>query len=134
MGGRAAELICFEELTTGASDDLRRASRLARAMVTEYGMSARLGPLYLLDEGDSVMARELGRGRQMAESTAREVDAEIKRIIDEGDALARSVLRQNLHILERLSALLLERETVDGDELNELLVSMNPVFPLSQSA
>ena len=134
MGGRAAELISFDELTTGASDDLRRASRLARAMVTEYGMSEKLGPLYLLDEGDSAMARELGRGRPMAESTAREVDAEIKRIIDEGDGLARSILRQNLHILERLSALLLERETVDGEELNELLASMNPVYPLSQSA
>ncbi|MFM2245798.1 MAG: hypothetical protein RL071_1872 [Pseudomonadota bacterium] len=133
MGGRVAELLIFEEMTTGASDDLRRASRIARAMVTEYGMSARIGAQHLAEEQDPSMMG-LGRSRGFAESTAQAVDDEAKRILDEGEALARSVLRQNLHILEKLAQLLLEKETVDGVELTTLLSGMNPVYPAADRA
>ncbi|MBL8617167.1 MAG: ATP-dependent zinc metalloprotease FtsH [Deltaproteobacteria bacterium] len=133
MGGRVAELLIFEEMTTGASDDLRRASRIARAMVTEYGMSARLGAQHLIEDQDAGMMG-LSRGRSFAEATTQAIDEEAKRILDEGEALARSVLRQNLHILEKLAQLLLEKETVDGAELSALLSSMNPVYPAADRA
>jgi cell division protease FtsH len=75
-----------------------------------------------------------GRSRGFAESTAQAVDDEAKRILDEAEALARSVLRQNLHILEKLAQLLLEKETVDGVELTTLLSGMNPVYPAADRA
>jgi cell division protease FtsH len=76
----------------------------------------------------------LSRGRSFAEATTQAIDEEAKRILDEGEALARSVLRQNLHILEKLAQLLLEKETVDGAELSALLSSMNPVYPAADRA
>jgi cell division protease FtsH len=134
MGGRAAELLAFDEISTGASNDLRQATRMARAMVTEFGMSEALGPVNLADDGDSFLGPQLGRPRHVAEATAERVDDEVKRLLREADALAASVLRQNMHILERLAQLLLEKETVEGAEFEQVVQGLNPVYPVPRTA
>ncbi len=129
MGGRAAEVLAFDEISTGASNDLRQATRIARAMVTEYGMSEAVGPMSMGDEGEPFLGRDLGRRSATSESTAQLVDQEVKRLLDEADGLARDILRQNMHILERLAELLLEKETVDGAEFEAVVQGLDPVYP-----
>ena len=133
LGGRAAELLSFQEFTTGASDDLKRATRIARAMVAEYGMSQSLGPMSLQEDGEVFVGRDFGRVRNISEDTAREVDHEVRRILDEADARARSILSQNAHILEALAQLLLEQETVDSADLETLVNASNPSFLAEQA-
>jgi cell division protease FtsH len=134
MGGRAAELLAFDEISTGASNDLRQATRIARAMVTEYGMSDVVGPMSINDEGEPFLGRDLGRRATVSERTSQLIDEEVKRLLNEADALARSILRQNMHILERLAELLLEQETVEGTEFEEVVQGLNPVYPVPSSA
>jgi cell division protease FtsH len=134
MGGRAAELLAFDEISTGASNDLRQATRIARAMVTEYGMSEAVGPMSIGDEGEPFLGRDLGRRATVSEHTSQLIDGEVRRLLDEADALARSILRQNMHILERLAELLLEQETVQGAEFEEVVQGLNPVYPVPSSA
>jgi cell division protease FtsH len=134
MGGRAAEIIAFQEISTGASNDIKQATAIARAMVTEFGMSEKVGPVSITEEGEVFLGRDFGRTRSISEHTAELVDAEVKRILDEADALAATLLRQNNHILERLANLLLEKETVGGEEFEEMVHRLNPVYPVPQSA
>jgi cell division protease FtsH len=134
MGGRAAEALVFNELTTGAANDLKQATRIARAMVTEYGMSETVGPISIEGGNEVFLGRDMGRTRPISESTARQVDAEVRRILDDADELARSILRQNIHILERLAQLLLEQETVEGQEFESVVQGLNPVYPVPQPA
>jgi cell division protease FtsH len=129
MGGRAAEELALDELSTGASNDLKQATRIARAMVTEYGMSEVLGPVSLNEDSEVFLGRDFGRVQEFSEHTSRMVDTEVKRMLDEAYSIAHSVLKANFHILERLAQILLEKETVEGREFEEVVVNLNPVFP-----
>jgi len=121
LGGRVAEELIFgkERITTGASDDIRQATSLARRMVTEFGFSDRLGPLRY-GEGDQETFQGHGRAN-LSEATARMIDEEIRRIVEEGDATARKVLTRHADELRRLAEALLEHETLSGDEIRTLL-------------
>lgn len=134
MGGRAAELLAFDEVSTGASNDLKQATRIARAMVTEYGMSEAVGPMSLSEEAEVFLGRDFGKAQNVSEATARLVDGEIKRFLDEADQLARSILQQNKHILERLAEVLLDKETVEGNEFEDMVSGLEPVYPLPHPA
>ncbi|MBO84259.1 MAG: cell division protein FtsH [Deltaproteobacteria bacterium] len=134
MGGRAAEALTFNEISTGASNDLQQATRIARAMVTQYGMSETIGPMSISEQTDVFMGRDFGRTSSVSESTARMVDTEVKRLLSEADAVARSILNQNTHILEKLAQILLSEETVEGVQFEEIVQGLNPVYPVPQSA
>ncbi len=130
MGGRAAEETCFPDITTGAGNDIERATELARKMVTEWGMS-RLGPVALSKKEEHVfLGKEFGTGREYSEKTAVEIDEEIKRLLSENYQRARSLLKDNRDKLERLSTALLERETLDSVEI-EIILNGGTLPPLS---
>jgi cell division protease FtsH len=122
LGGRAAEDIVFHEVTTGASNDLEKVTDIAKRMVMRYGMSDKLGPRVL---GRSVdmpfLGREMGRQPDYSEDIAREIDGEVRRIIEEGYEAALTVLREHLDDLHRISQILIERETIDKDQFVRLL-------------
>ncbi len=120
LGGRVAEEEVFGEVTTGASDDIKRATRLAHAMVCELGMSQKMGPIAYGENEESVfLGREMSQRRQdYSEATSREIDQEVRRIIDEQFEVARRVVRENRDKLDRLATALLERETLDAEEID----------------
>jgi len=122
MGGRLAEEIIFGQLTTGASNDIQRATDTARRMVCEWGMSERLGPLHFgKREGEVFLGRDFGDGgKEYSEQTAIEIDAEVRRIVTENYARAKEILTANLDKLRSLADALLEFETVDGAEIDIL--------------
>jgi cell division protease FtsH len=128
LGGRSAESLTFGEVSTGAQNDLMRATDIARSMVTEYGMSEIIGPVHhegqrrspFLEPG---FAPERGA---YAEETARAIDAEVRRIISAAEARARQILEERRDILLRLSERLLEKEVIEGDELRELVGPLAP--------
>lgn len=127
LGGRVAEEIRFDDITTGAANDLQRATETARRMVTQYGMSENLGPLtFGHDPAQPFVGRELGMGQEYSEETARAIDAEIRRIIDEAYNTARRVLLEHRQELDMLAQLLVERETIDKDEFEALLAGQDP--------
>jgi cell division protease FtsH len=123
LAGRAAEDIVFGELSTGARDDLNRASELARGMVCRFGMSERLGPVTFGREDHHVfLGRDLTQEeRNYSEATAREIDAEVRRILEEADEAAKKILTDHRGCLERIAERLLEREVIQGSELDEML-------------
>jgi len=123
LAGRAAEEIALGEVSTGARNDLRRATDMARAMVTELGMTDALGVMSVEGDGRGPVlegSREPGRG-PVAEETAERIDAEIKRILDEAHEQARGILAEQRPSLTRIAGLLLDREVLEGDELRALL-------------
>jgi len=119
LGGRVAEEVVFGEITTGASDDIKRATNMARAMVCELGMSDKLGPIaYGENEHNVFLGREMAQRREdYSESTARNIDEEVARIVTEQHGLARQTIRDNRDKLDRLAHALLERETLDSEEI-----------------
>ncbi len=122
MGGRAAEKICFDDITTGAASDIRHATHIARMMVTEWGMSDNLGPQYFGTREELLfLGREVSRSNEMSDETARKVDAEVKRIIDESYDKALDLLTRNRDKLDLLTNLLIERETLDGRDVDDIL-------------
>ena len=122
LGGRAAEEVVFGEVTTGAEDDIQKATQLARRMVTEYGMSDRLGPrTYGKRETLIFLGRDLNEIRNYSEKIAQEIDAEVNRLILEAYQRAREVLLANRPKLDRLAAYLLAHESVEGEDLKRLL-------------
>ena len=126
LGGRIAEEIIFgeEEVTTGASNDLQQVTRVARQMVTRYGMSDRLGPVALgRQNGNIFLGREIATDRDFSDTTAAAIDEEVRKLVDEAYKRAKNVLVGNKHILDRLADMLIEKETVDADELQELLAN-----------
>jgi len=131
LGGRSAEEIAFNEISTGAQNDLQRATDIARAMVTEFGMSDALGAVNYNGHQRSAFL-ETGfvqeRGTY-AEDTAQQIDAEVKRILTEAHETARRVLRERRPILDELSTRLLEREVIEGEELRSLLGVVPPKEP-----
>jgi cell division protease FtsH len=118
LGGRVAEEIALNEVTTGAADDFRQATHIARSMVTEWGMSQKLGPLAYLEREESFLPFMPGPRRgEYSERTANEIDAEVHRIITEQYDRVNALLRANLEKLEAMAKALLERETLDSEEI-----------------
>lgn len=130
LGGRAAEKLIFNQLTTGAGNDIERATELARKMVCEWGMSDKMGPLaYGGKEEELFLGREITRTKNFSENTQIEIDAEVKRIVTGSMKRAEKILKQNLPTLHRISNALLEREILDADEIDKLIrgVELPPV-------
>jgi cell division protease FtsH len=123
LGGRVAEEQVFGEITTGAQDDIKRATRIARAMVCELGMSERMGPVAYGDHDENVfLGREFASKRDdYAEQTAREIDEEIKTIVQSQYQLVRDIIRAHRDQLDRLAKALLDRETLDAEEIDAAL-------------
>ncbi|HET6614040.1 MAG TPA: ATP-dependent zinc metalloprotease FtsH [Kofleriaceae bacterium] len=122
MGGRCAEELIFDQRTTGAGNDIEQATDLARRMVTEWGMSDALGPLNFArqNQQEVFLGRDFNQSEAYSEDTARQIDAEIRRIVTEQHDRAGALLAQNRTILERLGNALLERETLTGEEVHTL--------------
>jgi cell division protease FtsH len=122
LAGRAAEIIVFNQLTTGAGNDIERATMLARKMVCEWGMSEKIGPLNFASKDEEVfVAREVGHPRLHSDDTARMIDDEIRRIVMESMQKAEELLRANVEILHMTSKILLEREVLDSLELDKIM-------------
>ena len=122
MGGRAAEKLVFNHYTTGAGNDIEKASNIARKMVCEWGMSDKLGPLaYGAKEEEIFLGREIQKHRDYSEKTAIEIDEEIRAIVTSAFDRAIKVLSDNLDLLHRLSAELLEREILDAEEIDRII-------------
>jgi len=122
MGGRVAEEIIFGELTTGAGNDIERATELARKMVCEWGMSKALGPLsFGKNEEQIFLGREINRSRDYSENTAQAIDAEVKRIVEENYDRARELLESKKDALERLAETLLEEESLDARQIEAVI-------------
>lgn len=121
LGGRVAEELVFGEITTGAADDIEKVTDLARRMVSEFGMSERLGPLHYGSDEPQVAGRDL-HGVKLSDDVAGQVDAEIARLVNEASARATELLRAHRGMLDRLARRLVDEETVTGDELDGLLI------------
>ncbi|UCB52027.1 MAG: ATP-dependent zinc metalloprotease FtsH [Candidatus Zixiibacteriota bacterium] len=122
MGGRVAEKLVFNELSTGAANDLERATGLARKMVCEWGMSEKLGPLTFGKKEEQIfLGREIATHRDYSEDTAQEIDKEVRRIVEEAEAKAIELLTANVDKLHLLANALLEREILDGEEIDRIL-------------
>ena len=121
LGGRSAELIIFEDVTTGASNDIERATKLARSMVTTYGMSTKIGPInYDMGEEETFLGRDFGKGRTYSEDVARLIDGEVKDLLDEAYNTAQNVLNENIEFLHIIANKLLEVETISGKEFETM--------------
>ncbi|MBO6112562.1 MAG: ATP-dependent zinc metalloprotease FtsH [Lachnospiraceae bacterium] len=121
LGGRVAEEMFFEDVTTGASQDFKQATRMARRMVTTYGMSDRMGVVNYDEDDDEVfIGRDLAHTRKFSEETANEIDEEVKAIIDSCHEKARQLIRENKAVLEKTAKLLLEKEKITREEFEEL--------------
>jgi cell division protease FtsH len=122
MGGRAAEEIVFNEVTTGAANDIEKVTATAKQMVMRFGMSEKLGPRVLGRNHDMpFLGREMGAEPDYSEEVAREIDDEIRRIIEEAHEHATRVLKEHIEELHRISLILIERETIDKDQFERLL-------------
>ncbi|MCP4717620.1 MAG: cell division protein FtsH, partial [Deltaproteobacteria bacterium] len=118
LGGRVAEELIFNEVTTGAGNDIERATDMARKMVCEWGMSDELGPLtYGKKEEQIFLGREIAQHRDYSEATAIAIDKEVRRIVDENHVRVTNILSENRETLVRLAECLLERESLDTDEI-----------------
>lgn len=121
-GGRVAEEIIFNELNTGASNDIERATSIARRMVAEWGMSDRLGPIhYSTHEEHVFLGRDIGKAKEHSESTQVAIDEEVKRILMEQKEVAEKIVRENVETLHRLAKALLEKETLDADDIERII-------------
>ena len=122
LGGRAAETIFLDTLSTGAGNDLDKATALARRMVCEWGMSSSLGPVTLGETGEPIfLGRDMGRIRNYSEHTARLIDDEIKSLLDEAYVTAEGILREHEDLARRMTEVLLEQETLSSEEINALV-------------
>jgi cell division protease FtsH len=133
MGGRVAEELIFHDPTTGASNDIEKATSIARKMVIEYGMTTELGPVKLGSEGGEPFAgRDMGRGREYSESVAERVDTEVRALIEQAHDEAYQVISDNRDILDRLALSLLEEETLDHNQIAEIFTDVRklPERPL----
>jgi cell division protease FtsH len=132
LGGRAAEELVFSEVTTGAANDLEKVTHTAKQMIMRYGMSEKLGPRVLGRGHDQpFLGRDMGAEPDYSEEVAREIDDEIRRIIEEAHDTASQVLREHMDELHRISMILIERETIDKDQFERLLAgeAEESVFP-----
>jgi cell division protease FtsH len=130
FGGRIAEEIFMDQMTTGASNDFERATAIARDIVTRYGMTDELGPMvYAENEGEVFLGRSVTKTTHMSEATMQKVDTEIRRIIDEQYGVARKILEDNRDKVEVMTSALLEWETIDADQINDIIEGRPPRPP-----
>lgn len=128
LGGRAAEEIVLKDVTTGASNDIERATAMARSMVMKYGMSDKFGPVQYGDESDEVfIGREIGHARNYSENTADQIDAEVKNLLNFSYNEAKRLLNENIGVLHASAKLLMEKEKITGDEFRALFKKEQPV-------
>lgn len=133
MGGRAAEDIIFNTFTTGAGNDIEQATEMARKMVCEWGMSDKLGPLSFGKKDEQIfLGREMSTHKNYSESTAVEIDTEIRRIVDESYAKAHGILKDNIKNLHNLSECLIEKENLSGAEVDEIIAAGTPIYGHAQ--
>ena len=122
LGGRVAEQLVLEDISTGASNDLERATSTARSMVTRYGFSERLGPVvYGTDQAQTFLGRDLGQGKGYSEAIATEIDSEVRDIVEDGYETARRILTEHMPELHKLAKYLMEREKISGDEFKIIM-------------
>jgi len=135
FGGRIAEELFMNQMTTGAANDFERATELTRRMVTQWGMSDALGPMvYGENEGEIFLGRSITTHKNMSETTMQQVDAEIRRIIDQQYALARGLLERNRDKVEAMTKALLEWETLDADQIQDIMDGNAPRPPKPKAA
>ena len=121
LGGRVAEALILNDISTGASNDIERATKIARSMVTKYGMSEKLGTIMLGSSQEEVfLGRDFAQSKEYSEETAAIVDAEVKRILDKGYKTAEEILKANVDKLHAVAGVLLEKEKIDGEEFDEI--------------
>ena len=121
LGGRVAEELIFDDITTGAAQDIKSATRTARAMVTQYGMSDAVGLInYGGDDDEVFIGRDLAHTKAYGENIATVIDQEVKRIVDECHEQARQIIRENRDVLEKCAQLLLEKEKIGREEFEAL--------------
>ncbi|GAA5234710.1 ATP-dependent zinc metalloprotease FtsH [Verticiella sediminum] len=130
FGGRIAEEIFMDQMTTGASNDFERATQIARDIVMRYGMTDSLGPMVYADnEGEVFLGRSVTKTTHVSEATMQKVDAEVRRIIDEQYAVARDILETHRDKVEAMTRALLEWETIDADQINDIMAGRDPRPP-----
>ena len=135
MGGRSAEMLIFDQMTTGAGNDIEQATQIARKMVTEWGMSDLLGPMTFGKKNEEVfLGREIQSSRDYSEVTARMIDEEISRIVRDSQRLADEILRKDIEILHRMAKELLKYETIDSKDLDKILKGEKLTRPLNGSS
>lgn len=129
FGGRVAEQIIFKRISTGAANDIKQATKLANRMVRIFGMSEGLAPVSYENEDDNIfIGREITQAKSYSEETARKIDVEVAGIIDKAYKTAKTILEDNIDILHALTDMLIEKETVMGPELDDLIASIRPDF------
>jgi cell division protease FtsH len=125
LGGRAAEEIVLHQMTTGAGNDIERATELARKMVTAWGMSEKLGPVTFGKKEEHIfLGREIGQHKDYSEQTAVEIDQEVRRLVSEAYEAAKSLLEKNVEVLEAFAKQLLEIETMDGPDIDAMIAAI----------
>jgi cell division protease FtsH len=130
FGGRIAEEVFMHQMTTGASNDFERATSIARDMVTRYGMTDALGPMvYAENEGEVFLGRSVTKTTNMSEQTMQKVDSEVRRIIDQQYAQARKLIEDNQEKIHAMAKALLEWETIDSDQLDDIMAGRDPREP-----
>jgi cell division protease FtsH len=130
FGGRIAEEVFMNQMTTGASNDFERATQLARDMVMRYGMSDELGPMvYAENEGEVFLGRSITKQVNMSEATMQKVDREVRRIIDDQYAAARKLIEDNQDKMHAMAKALLEWETIDSDQIDDIMGDKPPRPP-----
>ncbi|MGE8320398.1 MAG: cell division protein FtsH, partial [Comamonas sp.] len=130
FGGRIAEEVFMNQMTTGASNDFERATHIARDMVTRYGMTAALGPMvYAENEGEVFLGRSVTKTNNVSEQTMQKVDEEVRRIIDEQYGLARKLIEDNADKMHAMAKAMLEWETIDAEQLDDIMAGKDPRPP-----
>ncbi len=127
LGGRVAESLTMDDISTGASNDIQRATRMAREMVAKYGMSENIGPVSYDDGAEVFIGQDFGHSKSYSDQTAADIDKEVKRIMQEQYAETERLLKENADLLNAVASLLLEKETIDEDEFNACFESINGV-------
>ena len=126
LGGRVAEALILNDISTGASNDIERATQIARSMVTKYGMSEKIGALMLGSSQEEVfLGRDFGHTKEYSEETASIIDEETKRIVDTGYNRAKKILSDNVDKLHQVAGILLEKEKINSDEFEAILENNN---------
>jgi len=130
MGGRIAEQVFLDQMTTGAGNDIERATEMSRKMVTEWGMSEKLGPLTYGEKDEEVfLGREVTQHKNISETTIQEIDAEVRAIIETQYKRARQLVEDNRDTLERMAQALLQWETLDANQINDIMAGQDPRPP-----
>ena len=134
LGGRTAEEIIFNQMSTGASNDIERATDIARKMICEWGMSEKLGPMTFGKKEEQIfLGREFAQHKDYSESTAVSIDQEVKEIITSNHERARQILTENIDILKDISLKLIEKESLSGKEIDEIIIAHKPDYKTNES-